>query len=167
MLGSIRYNLARLFVFRGRSTRAQFWPYAMLVTLCAFFAGGGVMAHGFAPVEALLDQSAGMPLSDLVPYIEPVLIRLGIVCLATIALLAAAVSRRLHDVGLSGFWGLTPVLFLMTGLLIFRNIWLADEYLMHLFAGLIINNILYLVTLIGLIIVLATSTTTDALEQAG
>jgi uncharacterized membrane protein YhaH (DUF805 family) len=73
--------------------------------------------------------------------------------------LAAAVTRRLHDTGRAGWWGLPPLIFLIAGLALFPRMMAtmmqSDEAAMGPFFLLFANNVLYMASLVGLIILLA------------
>ena len=84
---------------------------------------------------------------------------MGCIAVITVALLAAAVARRLHDRDRSGLWGLAPLPFLSFGLV-------GMHYLMTSFSGpqqpdlgafffLFLNNITYLAILVTLVVQLA------------
>jgi uncharacterized membrane protein YhaH (DUF805 family) len=76
-----------------------------------------------------------------------------------VALLAAAVTRRLHDSGRRGFWGLPPVIFLAVGLSLFPRIFqnmLSGQMTpdtLKVFGLMFANNMLYLASL-GLLVFL-------------
>lgn len=86
---------------------------------------------------------------------------LQVAAVFTVALLAAAVTRRLHDGGRRGWWGLPPVIFLIVGLTLFPRLFqstLTGEMTpasMKLFGLIFINNLLYLASLGLLIFLLA------------
>ena len=92
---AIRNGLNGLTRFSGRDARQTFWLWALVVFIVAFVSmviaivvllasGNG---NGFGP-GGLAAIGFGLPFAGL---------------------LAASVARRLHDRGLSGFWGLMPV----------------------------------------------------------
>jgi uncharacterized membrane protein YhaH (DUF805 family) len=100
MQNSIVRGFKSILRFSGRDTRSQFWPYAG-----AAFA---VYAIASVPVSIILflndfDMSPDAP--------EHIFAAGGLMFAALVALLAAAVARRLHDGGLSGYWGLLPLPF--------------------------------------------------------
>jgi uncharacterized membrane protein YhaH (DUF805 family) len=84
--------------------------------------------------------------------------------LACVGLLAAAVSRRLHDSGRRAYWGLMPLPFLLFGLTAFpammTQMTASGEPDLSLFFLLFFNNLLYMVALVSLIVFLALRGTT-------
>jgi len=73
-----------------------------------------------------------------------------------ILLYAAAVVRRLHDRGKSGFWGLMPMPFIIYSSIMMPIVFAsAREPNMALFFSIFFSNMLYIVTLIALIVFLA------------
>jgi uncharacterized membrane protein YhaH (DUF805 family) len=82
-------------------------------------------------------------------------------CALAVLLLAAAVTRRLHDRGRRGWWGLAPLPFLVVGMTVFPRLFkttLAGEMTpdsMRLFGLMFANNLLYLGSLGLLIFLLA------------
>ena len=166
--------------FSGRDTRGQFWPYAGVVFAMVFLGFGMVMSvvmngmfaemQQFAvehPEAATIQSSPGnysisidgshpeAPMPDLGPFFAV----MAAMVLTAISLLAAAVSRRLHDSGRRAFWGLLPVPFLLGGLAIFplmiSEFAASDTPNFGLFFLLFFNNIAYMVALVSLIILLA------------
>ena len=83
---------------------------------------------------------------------------LGVAVAVAVALLAAAVTRRLHDRDESGLWGLMPLPFVAIDVVGFPRaltnyaLGVADTWLV---AGLFANNLVYLATLGGLLVMLA------------
>jgi uncharacterized membrane protein YhaH (DUF805 family) len=149
MLHAIPRSLSKLADFTGRDGRGLFWPYAILVFILAFI--GIAVAMNLA-MMGLLTGTADMP------NIPLMIGGVGGVVLTAAALLAAAVTRRLHDTGRPGYWGLPPVVFLLIALTLFpvlMNSVLNDANPpMALFFGLFLNNLLYIVSLIGLVVLL-------------
>ena len=84
----------------------------------------------------------------------------GIVAAILVALLAAALTRRLHDRGRSGYWGLLPIPFIVFALIAMPHVFTQTPNLV-LFFLLFINNALYLASLITLIVMLAGASRTD------
>lgn len=164
--------------FSGRDTRGQFWPYAGVVIALVFAASGGVMAvvmneifvemHQFAldhPEAATVHSSPGnysisidsshpeAPMPDMGPFIAT----LAATVLVAVVLLAAAVSRRLHDSGRAAFWGLMPLPFLAFGLTAFPMMMRSMETQapdVALFLMLFVNNLIYMIVLVSLIVLL-------------
>lgn len=174
MIASIRHNLASLTDFRGRETRSQFWPYFGVVAFLSFAAMWFVMFPEFqASMERMQAFAAEHPElatvqrsatsysitieghhPELMPDIGRVSIGLGAVIVIAILLLAAAVTRRLHDRGKSGRWALAPVLFLAFGLSLMPIMFTQNPPNLALFFALFINNALYIASLVYLVVLL-------------
>lgn len=170
-LASLRYNLAGLLRFSGRDSKAAFWPYAAFILIAAMVA----MMLGMAPVmgEAMANMAAyaakhperatiqpgsgGFSISiqgdapGLMPDMGAMMVPMGIVALVTVVLLAAAVVRRLHDCGRTGWWGLMPLPFLTAGSILMPGMFAQGESDLALFFAMFFNNMLY----IGLLALLA------------
>jgi len=144
MIAEFQRGLARTTRFSGREAPAAFWPYAFVVLVLALLAIGACLAL-LARLESGPDF-AGLSLW------------LGIAAVLVVALLAAAVTRRLHDLDETGLWGLMPLPFLAIDIVGFPRALsyfaqqIADPWL---FAGLFANNILYLATLGALLAMLS------------
>lgn len=102
--------------FRGRTSRKRFWPYAGTV-IGGYWAIGTIlgmamvvpmMSRAFAVVRAN-PQGAPINPAAMMPDMGPLMWVSWATQLAAAVLLAAAVTRRLHDRGLTGFLGLLPV----------------------------------------------------------
>lgn len=133
IFASIGYNLGALTRFSGRDTKRQFWPYAialfLLISLLGFVAVLPAIWHSFKTAiehpELLREAAPGqgpMELSDLPPELIPdfqqALIIMAIVNALAVLLLAAAVTRRLHDRDRTGLWGLLPLPFHAAGVIL-------------------------------------------------
>ena len=109
LLDSVTRGLRLVRRFDGRDTRGQFWPYAGAVVVVVLGVGFvfqlGVLVSSF--VTALDPSSSVVPIAFLASTAVGVL--------AAVSLLAAAVTRRLHDRGYRGWWALAPLTFLLTG----------------------------------------------------
>lgn len=173
MLKSIGYNLAGIARFRGRDTRETFWPYALLLFVLALVAcalvvvptvleGAGRMQR-FAiehPELATIQQGPGSYSiqihgrhPELMPDLCGAIVAMAGIALVFVLLVAAAVTRRLHDRGLSGVLGLLPVLFLLIGLALLPGLMdsaRAAPEKINGFLLLFANNLLYLASLAGL-----------------
>ncbi len=185
VLESIRGNLARLFVFAGRDRPGQFWPYAAFVVGLFMVAG---QAWTFQPqVDAMVnafelarDPMAVPPADDAWdvlfpdPDENPYAVdyrRLpgGIAALAVftgfiLLLLAAAVTRRLHDRDRTGLWGLLPLPFLAATFALaqrkhapLRTLFDADPGFTSV---LLLSGLLYLASFLFLIVLLGGEGTT-------
>jgi uncharacterized membrane protein YhaH (DUF805 family) len=175
---AILYNLRNLMRFEGRDTRAQFWPYAIFlfvlqsiaslfltipiivnVMIKAFQFGvqhastkGGQLSAADQKAFAQINNGIYSDMGSMMTVTTPIFTALFVI------LLAAAVVRRLHDRGMSGYWGLMPLPFTMFSILTMPTLFAAFET--HTvsggwFAGLLINNLIYLAALISLIVLLA------------
>lgn len=180
MQNPVAYGFSNLTRFSGRDGRGRFWPYAALVLGLSFVTMMVAMPLAMAPMFAKMSAyAAAHPESSTVeagpghysvtidagapdvPEIDftPFMAVVGGVALLAVALLSAAVSRRLHDRGIAGYWGLTPVVFLTTGLILMPR--LMHDFTtsatpdMGLFGLLLLNNMVYLASLAGLILILA------------
>lgn len=130
---SIAHNVRGLGRFSGRDTRGQFWPWAIGVFLLS------TIATMMAILPILLDMLIGFqqllhqPIDPADPYgasIEPdallllmpdfsrLQIPFAAINAVAVLLLAAGVTRRLHDRDKAGWWGLMPVPFLAIGILL-------------------------------------------------
>lgn len=186
LLASIRYGLGSLTRFSGRDRRSQFWPYAAFVLLLLFTVGPVVMAITLGGTSNRVEQFAAAH-PDLVVirrqaggiiykikgyhpelYLDfvPIACATAGLSAAAIALLAAAVARRLHDVGVSAYWGLLPIPFLIFALI--ATPMLSSRFSgpqapdIRLFLSLFLNNVLYMIAFVVLVILLARRTTTKA-----
>jgi len=180
MPNPITHNLTHLTEFKGRQTRSQFWPWAACVVggvmLVWFVVGGSIigatiskmMAYAEAhPDQATVVSSGGSTSihitgshPELVPDFGALFWVMGGIVVVTVALLAAAVARRLHDRGRSALWGLAPLPFLAFALIampiMMRQFGItgADPDL-RLFSAIFFNNVIYLAVLLTLIIQLS------------
>src|SRR4051794_22734658 len=84
---------------------------------------------------------------------------LGVSFGLAILLYAAAVTRRLHDRGKSGAWGLMPLPFIIYSSIMmpmmFGSFGNGTQPDMALFFSIFLSNMLYIITLIVLIVLLA------------
>lgn len=144
--------------FKGRDRRGQFWPYAGVV--CAvWFVMQGVAGN----LVMFTAMSSGDEANFAIAFIGTMVV--GVVVLA--CLLAAAVSRRLHDRGLSGRWALIPFGLLVTMMAgfgaLFGSLWtqgpsddpVAGMGFMLGMLGIMLGNVLYMATLVTLIVFLS------------
>ena len=127
---SVRHNLRGLARFSGRDSQRQFWPWAIIVFLVSQAAATIIVAiplgMAFSRIMQIVVKEAAKPTLD--PEASDILAQrivaemtsemgavwqfVALVDMVAIALLAAAVVRRLHDRGRTGLWGLLPVPFL-------------------------------------------------------
>jgi uncharacterized membrane protein YhaH (DUF805 family) len=182
MSNPIVAGLTRLAQFEGRDSSGRFWPYASLVLALAFV----VMCAPFVielnktfqainsfaaehpelttvhrgPGQVSIQIEGSHP--ELTPDFAYLVNTIGLVAAGAVALLAAAVARRLHDTGRSGLWGLIPLPFLafgIFGLAALIDRFMTDGPIMPLFAGLMLNNMVYLLSLAGLVWMLGSAGT--------
>jgi uncharacterized membrane protein YhaH (DUF805 family) len=171
-------NLTR---FSGRDTRGQFWPYAGVVFALVFLVFGVCIGawtnalftdlSAFAaahPDAATVHSSPGQysiqidgghpeaPVPDFTLFFAGLWLMVG----SMVLLLGAAVARRLHDRNLRAYWGLLPVPFLIIGVTVLPM--LMDQTMQGeaepnfgLFGLLFLNNLVYMIALVSLIVMLA------------
>lgn len=152
-------HFKRLLDFKGREDRSSFWPYAVLVYGLMMVGSFAVMIPTMhAAMRAASDattQSGTAHLSGVESFITGIMI----LTVIGIALYAAAVVRRLHDAGLGGFWGLMPLPFLLFGMVAMRGFFqsfASDQPPdMARFNQIFINNFIYILTILALILLLA------------
>lgn len=175
---SIWDHFTRLFDFTGREDRASFWPYAALafiiITAVGMIIFVPMMSHmmqemrQFAaqhPDQATVTSEPGQ-YSISVQGNHPEFMPAGTIAIflavsfgLAILLYAAAVVRRLHDRGKSGFWGLMPLPFIFYSSVImprmFASVGTETQPDMTLFFSIFFSNFFYIATLIWLIVLLA------------
>ena len=179
MSNSIRHGLFGLARFSGRDRPSVFWPYAAFVVVLVTVSVSAVMVpemvgtfakfERFAaanPDKVTVERSATSVSyvvhghhPDLAPDVGGLMRRTALVIAGAVFLLAAAVSRRLHDSGLRAYWGMLPLPFLSFGFvamdLLFKEFAGPAEPDMRLFLGVFLNNIAYLTALALLVVLLA------------
>lgn len=143
--------------FKGRDRRSQFWPYAGVV--CALWF---VVQGMFGNLVMFTAMASGDEANFVIAFIGTMVA--GVLLLA--CLLAAAVSRRLHDRGLSGLWALIPfglLVAMMSGFgLLFQSVWedvpmddsSTDMSFVFGMLGIMFCNLLYIASLVTLIVFL-------------
>ncbi|MEZ0243850.1 MAG: DUF805 domain-containing protein [Sphingomonas sp.] len=176
MLVALKHNLSQLFVFSGRTRPLHFWLYTAVVIMAGWVTAtiGGVrmMQDMFGrmgrfmrehPDQVTVTQTSGGTSwnvegyhPELVPDFQPFIVIMAVVSLSTVLLLAAAVTRRLHDSDRRGWWGLLPLPFLATAFALFPTLFTSgggEDPDMTLFLLLFANNLVYLICL-GLLVAL-------------
>lgn len=182
----VRHHFGQLLKFSGRENKAQFWPWAAIVialmivatfaTMVPLMAGSFAKMQQFAqahPDQATVVSGPGhyeiqirgnhpelMP--DVTSFIGP----MAALILVAALLLASAVTRRLHDTGRRGWWGLLPLPFLCTGFVLMPRMFSAREMDLRLFGLLFLNNLVYLASLALLAVLLALPSKSQA-NQSG
>lgn len=174
----IATHLRSLRQFGGRETRAQFWPWAgisLAVSLIPFVVGMAVTMTGsidrmrhFArehPDQVTVSSGPGhyeMRVhgyhAELMPDLTPAMIGLGLTAALLVLLLGAAASRRLRDAGRSGWWGLTPLTFLIFGMIFMPRYFGGTRPGFGMFGLLFLNSVIYNAALVGLVVLLAQPT---------
>ncbi|MEJ0067374.1 MAG: DUF805 domain-containing protein [Caulobacteraceae bacterium] len=174
LMKSIRHNLVRLIDFSGREDRALFWPYAGAVFAAVNVIGVAaissiivasmtriqrfVVAHPDQASVAVGPESYAITIHgahpELIPDFTSVFLTSESIAVATIALLAAAVSRRLHDRGKTGVWGAMPLPFLAIGMIAMPRFFAATASGrgpdLGAFFLLFFNNMIYIAALLVL-----------------
>lgn len=180
MIDAIVSGFRGVLRFSGRDRRGRFWPYA-LVIFAATFVGvsvlmGVVTASVFAdaaayakahPESVTVTTGPGyysMQYHDLppgavsMPDFSLMAMGIGGIAVTTVILLAAAVTRRLHDTGRAGWWGLPPAVLLLLGMAMFPatmgTLMAEEEGFISLFLLQFVTNALYMLSLIALIVLL-------------
>jgi len=168
-------HFRRLADFKGREDRASFWPYPLVAFIIIMVAGMVIfvpmMAHTMQamqqyaaehPDQVTVSSGPGqysMPVHGNPPGLMParsIALYLGVTFGLSILLYAAAVARRLHDRGKSGWWGIMPLPFI-----IYSSIQMPRVFAFHgepdmtIFFSIFFSNLLYIVTLIWLVVILA------------
>jgi len=160
MANPIIRGFRSLTVFSGRDRRGQFWPYAgVVVVLTYLLAGvGGALIMNSIMAELPLAMADGGTGQTFMPDFTAFFLVMAATFALAIILLAAAVSRRLHDTGKSALFGLMPIPFIVISCTFFpimmRTVTEAAEPNLALFFLTFISNILYMVALITLIVLL-------------
>jgi len=175
---SILEHFKKLAHFVGREDRASFWPYAAVALIIIMVAGAIVFVpmmsrslqamQQFAtqhPEQATISSGPGQ-YSISVAGAHPEFVSARSMLLSLVAtfgvaiiLYAAAVTRRLHDRGRSGLWGLMPLPFIIYSSArmpkIFASMGTGSQPDMAVFFSIFVSNLLYIVALIWLIVLLA------------
>jgi uncharacterized membrane protein YhaH (DUF805 family) len=160
--GSIRHGFGGVTRFSGRDTRRQFWPYAIFLYLASSGLGAVVMAAGMMRLILAMSrvpahETGSIPEMDAL--VRNTAIWAGALAAIVIAIAAAAITRRLHDSNMRGYWGLMPIPPLVVGLVVLpKTVGLvaeradrAADNISLLFA----NNVIYLGLLALLLLLLA------------
>lgn len=168
-------HFGRLFDFRGREDRASFWPYAALVFVIDSILGMLIfipmMTRSMAQMESYAAANPGQANVTSGPGNYSVSVSgnhseffdsrsmamyLAVTFGVALLLYSAAVTRRLHDRGKSGWWGLMPVPFILYSSIAMPAIFASGgQPDTSLFFSIFFSNMLYIVTLIWLIVWLA------------
>jgi uncharacterized membrane protein YhaH (DUF805 family) len=96
--------------FSGRDPRIKFWPYFG----CLYLMSQAISIIAFMPFFLETFKMMGQQSEPIDIAAFGAIMKLSaLTSIAFIALLAAAVTRRLHDRNLRGYWALIPVAFLI------------------------------------------------------
>ena len=159
MQNSIARGFASVLRFSGRDTRSEFWPFAGVAVALYLVMGWAVLIPITLPV---FDASSRTDFGMSQKIEGNFLFASVLMFAALVALLAAAVARRLHDSGRSAFWGLLPLPFAVySGAMFFRlfSQFGAGEPDLRLFFSVFASNVLYSVAVIWLIVLLVLRST--------
>lgn len=171
MLSAIKLGLGGVLRFNGRSSRTDFWIYAIFVVLLGTGLWSSVMSmemsRTFGEVQRYADANPGkvtittsstsysVKIKDGAPGVGPdfgyLMKWISAIAVVSVALLAAAAVRRLHDSDRTGLWVLLPLPFLFSAFwlmsLVFNDFNSTDERQMGLFALGFANNLVYMAAL--------------------
>lgn len=166
---SILVQFGRLTDFSGRQSRGTFWPFVgcafALYMLGSLLAVAPVMTTTLVKMQRFAAEAqadpAGADMAELDGFPDiGLFMAISMAGFAVlVGLVAAAVARRLHDSGLRAWWGLAPLPFVIVGGIGFTvlvrqfNDPTAPD--LTLFGLMFLNNMLYLVVLVGLVLLLS------------
>lgn len=186
----LKIGFGGLLRFNGRDPRRQFWPWAAIVygimMLIAFVGMAPLLSGMFLQMQRIAREhpedvtvvqgptSYSMTVhghgSEIMPDLTPFLVAMGFSLVLAVVLLAAAVTRRLHDSGKPGWLGLMPLPFFVVPFYampkIFALAGTGKEPPMNLFLLLMINNLGYLATL-GILVILLVLKSTPGSNRYG
>ena len=111
IISSIKACIWKTIDFTGRGSRSEFWFYILFILLFTIF-----LLFPFEYISNTLDDIDSIrtaPSSDEPLWMEKVYNILLIFMFLPLLPLPAAISRRLHDIGRSGFWQLLPFVFML------------------------------------------------------
>jgi uncharacterized membrane protein YhaH (DUF805 family) len=101
---AIRFGLSKLVVVAGRDPVGQFWRFASAVVAVL------LVLSPIAQVPLMVEVFGTFTTSEKPSFSASMFAPFLVLSLLAIGVLASAVCRRLHDTGLSGLWGATPLL---------------------------------------------------------
>jgi uncharacterized membrane protein YhaH (DUF805 family) len=151
--GTVRRGLRLARTFSGRDTRGEFWPYCAAVLVVWFVVGNVCFVAVFV--------TTSLTSADRLEHPWPFIVVAAVLFAVVVALLAAAVARRLHDRGHHAAWALVPVALVCSGLVIFSVLLTTfdDDMGPGLFLAGFANNLLYFATMVVLTVQLALPST--------
>ena len=179
-MGLLVGHLRSLTRFSGREPRQPFWLWVLVVIATAMIAWMGYFVVLIGQIERFAAANPDQVTRTVGPGSYSVQIEgshpdiggafatsalvMAVIAAVAIMLLAAAVARRLHDSGRSGWWGVpTPVL-LITGLIVMSHVFAvmratpesaaADGPLIDFawFGAMMLCNLTYLASLVLLVV---------------
>ena len=175
---SVWGHFKRLFDFAGREDRASFWPYAavafIITMVVSMFVFVPMMSNSMLAMQQFAAQHPDQVTTtsgpghysvsvqgnhpDFMPA-GSVALYLAVTFGLALLLFATAVVRRLHDRGKSGSWGLMPLPFILYSSIqmprMFASVGTGTQPDMALFFSIFVSNLLYIISLIWLIVLLA------------
>lgn len=159
----------QLFQFSGREGRQQFWCFIGLNMLFVCAALSALMGYAFVtgleaarefalanPDKATIETGPGtysitIHDSDFDPMPERNLLLGGTLAIGIVAILvfAAAVVRRLHDLGKSGWWGTVPAILFIVSSVSMAQMFGSDlqDFDLQSFIGVWLLTMLYILSL--------------------
>lgn len=183
LTASMRHCLRNLARFDGRDRPRDFWPYASVLVAALMLGSAAAITPEMttwsdkimAFVAAHPDQTEVVQRGtsqvikirgrhpELIPDFSGFVGAMQIMSVLAVALLAAAVARRLHDTGRSDLWGLAPLPFLAVGLILIPRtiIGMTTGHppqlatISMVFGILFVNTIFYLIALMRLAFLLS------------
>lgn len=146
--------------FEGRDRRARFWPYVAVVVailLVVQMLGAATIAVPLmAELQTSIETETEPPWDRLEAAWRSVLVFMAALGISYLVLMAAAVTRRLHDTGRTALWGLLPFPFFAYNTVMFWLSWTdlikPDEWL---FLSVSLSSGLGVLVTIVLIVLLA------------
>lgn len=112
MMAALTRSFRMVATFSGRDSRSQFWPLPIFLYIAAMF----LPQLFIAPI--MVDSTR----QNIMPVMHSIMMVTSITMMIMIVLLAAAVTRRLHDTGRRGWWGLMPLPFLAFSMVAFPKL---------------------------------------------
>ena len=173
VVAALRYSARNLFRFWGRDGRRLFWPWGLSVLGLLFVINTAlaqmVMLQGMFRVMDASQRGgdeAGRAFVETFAQMETLWLPYAISEAVAVLLLASAVTRRLHDRGWSGLWGLLPLPFMAFSI---SQMPRGIEFAMSAHETEVPNNLVFIAgplfawaTLITLVIILALKGTPGA-----
>lgn len=164
------HGLRNLLRLSGRDSRSQFWFYMLWLMiaqqLLSGVAVGVLMVTDFGSLAGTRPPSVAAPSAvspDHLAFFGTVMSLIVGSVVLVVALLAAAVVRRLHDSDLRGWWGMMPLPFLLFTMMAMASLTSSLEHFSpRLFGAMFVANLIYLIALVVLIVLLCRPSTDGA-----